>query len=180
MENYTLHQDTLAFIEPNPVPLYMNGKWITTDNQINVIDPATSQVIATAAIADQTLVNQAVSCAESAFQSWGKTTPEYRANLLNKLAELIDRDTQILAELESIDVGKPVSAATGFDVPFAADCFRYFAGIAQDTEYEVDLGLAVTDSATVKRPYGVAAFVFPVELSSHLMRLGHRSSTSRG
>lgn len=161
MENYTLHQDTLAFIEPNPVPLYMNGKWITTDNQINVIDPATSQVIATAAIADQTLVNQAVSCAESAFQSWGKTTPEYRANLLNKLAELIDRDTQILAELESIDVGKPVSAATGFDVPFAADCFRYFAGIAQDTEYEVDLGLAVTDSATVKRPYGVAAFVFP-------------------
>ncbi|GAL24748.1 hypothetical protein JCM19239_7348 [Vibrio variabilis] len=56
-------------------------------------------------------VANAIGSAESAFKSWGKTEPSVRAGLLRKLAELIRRDLPILAELESIDVGKPIGEA---------------------------------------------------------------------
>lgn len=161
MENYILQDKTHAFLEASPQKFYVDGKWKTSEDVINVVDPATSQAFATVSLAQASDMKEAVGSAEAAFKGWGKTEPAERAGLIRKLAELIRRDLQVLAELESMDVGKPIGEATGFDIPFAAECFDYFANIAEDTEYEIDLGLEVTDSQTVKVPYGVAAFVFP-------------------
>ncbi|USD61341.1 aldehyde dehydrogenase [Vibrio sp. SCSIO 43140] len=161
MKTYTLQDQTHAFIEASPQKFYFNGEWHASEKTIDVIDPATASVITQVSLSQPEDVANAIGSAESAFKSWGKTEPSERAGLLRKLAELIRRDLPILAELESIDVGKPIGEAEGFDIPFAAECFEYFAGVAEDTEYEVDLGLELTDSHTAKIPYGVSAFVFP-------------------
>lgn len=161
MTTITLHQTTLAFLETKPLNFYINGEWCHSGKTIPVVDPATGQQVSAIEMAQPQDVANAVTSAENAFNSWGNSEHQYRSNLLKNLAALIRRDTQILAELESIDVGKPVAEATGFDVPFAADSYDYFSGLAVDTQYEVPLGLEVTDSHTVKKPYGVAAFVFP-------------------
>lgn len=161
MTNNTLHEQTLAFFESKPLKFYLDGQWCASGEVIDVVDPATSQAVTQIEMAQPSDIEKAVTCADKAFKTWGKTAPKERATLLRKLAELIRRDMQVLSELESIDVGKPVAEAMGFDIPFAADCYDYFASVAEDTVYEVDLGLEVTDSHTAKIPYGVAAFVFP-------------------
>ncbi|MDR9828570.1 aldehyde dehydrogenase family protein [Vibrio sp. FNV 38] len=157
----SLHPTTLEFLETKPLPMLINGEWKGSKHTLGVENPATGAPIAQVCLADAKDVDSAVMVADQAFSTWSKSSPQTRADKLNKLAELIHRDSQILADLECIDVGKPVSAAMGFDVPFAAKCFEYFANVALETEYEVELGLEVTNSQTIKRPYGVAAFIFP-------------------
>ena len=157
----TLQKQTLAFLESKPLKFYIDGKWCSSGKTLDVIDPATSKAATQIELAQPSDVEHAVTCADKAFKTWGKTTPSERATLLRKLAKLIRRDMQILAEIESIDVGKPVAEAMGFDIPFAADCYEYYAGVAEEAVYEVDLNLEVTESHTVKIPYGVAAFIFP-------------------
>lgn len=156
-----LHPITLEFLETKPLPMLVDGKWKSTKHTLGVENPATGKQIAQVCLADAGDVSSAVVAADRAFPDWARLAPEHRADKLTKLAKLVNRDAQVLAELECIDVGKPITAALGFDVPFAAQCFDYYAEVAQDTEYEIELGLEVTNSQTIKRPYGVAAFVFP-------------------
>ncbi|MGR5144439.1 aldehyde dehydrogenase family protein [Photobacterium sp. DNB23_23_1] len=157
----TLHPKTLGFLEPAQLPFYSNGQWIQSDQAITVENPATGANIADVCLADAEATNLAVLAAEAAFPVWSKSEVAFRSEKLRKLAQLIERDSQVLADLECVDVGKPVAAAIGFDVPFAAQCFDYYAGVAEEAIYDVDLGLSVTDSKTIKRPYGVAGFIFP-------------------
>lgn len=161
METYNLHQTTKDFLQQAAIPLFVDGKWVSSTQSIPVEDPATSDTIATTCLGSAEDIDYAVKTAKNAFIPWSSLSPEVRSAKLNKLAELMDRDAQILGELETLDVGKPLEAALGFDVPFGADCFRYFAELAKSASYDVDLNLSTTDSETIKRPYGVAAFVFP-------------------
>ena len=157
----TLDPKTLEFLEPATLPFYVNGNWSQSDQTLMVENPATGTRVANVCLADAKATDQAVLAADAAFPFWSKAEVAFRSEKLRKLAQLIERDSQVLADLECIDVGKPVAAAMGFDVPFAAQCFEYFAQVALDAEYEVELGLSVTDSKTIKRPYGVAGFIFP-------------------
>jgi aldehyde dehydrogenase (NAD+) len=161
MTQLTLNPTTLAFLEDKPLAFYSNGEWKCSEQTLDVVDPATNKTVSAIQMAQPQDMHDAVTAAEIAFKSWGETKPSERQALLQKLAQLIRRDEEILAELESIDVGKPKAEATGFDVPFAADSYDYFAVQAVEAQYQVELGLEVTDSHTVKKPYGVAAFVFP-------------------
>lgn len=161
MNKANLSKSTLDFLEPSALPFYSNGQWLASTTNIDVIDPATTQNIASIALASSNDINNAVDNATIAFKTWSSESVEFRTSCLTKLAELITRDAQILAELECIDVGKPISAALGFDVPFAADCFSYFADVARNYQYISDNNLTTTDSHVAKLPYGVAGFVFP-------------------
>ena len=161
MNTIKLSKSTIGFLEPSTLPFYSEGKWLSSSSSVDVINPATTAKIANVALASPEDINQSIDGAVTAFKSWSKQSVEFRSACLKKLAELITRDEQVLAELECIDVGKPISAALGFDVPFAADCFSYFAGVSQNYEYITDNNLETTDSHVVKLPYGVAGFVFP-------------------
>lgn len=159
--NNNISAVTLNYMEQSPLPFLLNGQWQGSEKSLAVYDPATGAKLTEVALAGAEHVEQAVTAAEQAFVSWSALSVAERNGYISKLAELIRRDLQVLAELESVDVGKPVAAAAGFDVPFAADCFEYFTGVAEECQYDVELGLSVTDSQTIKRPYGVAGFVFP-------------------
>jgi aldehyde dehydrogenase (NAD+) len=87
--------------------------------------------------------------------------PEDRASALHRFANELERHSTELAQLESLDVGKPVSAAEGFDVPFGIECFRYFADLSMQAKYNVPLHLKSFEARTWRAPYGVCGFIFP-------------------
>lgn len=91
-------------------------------------------------------VDVAIKAARKAFETtWGTNTPGFeRGKLLIKIAELIERDRDILASIEALDNGKTFGAAKGFDVTEAAATFRYYGGWADKIHgktIEVSLGL---------------------------------------
>ena len=75
-------------------------------------------------------VDKAVAAAKIAFESWRSTSVSYRAGLLKKLAELIRRDGNDLANLEAISMGRPINEYLHFEVPFSAQSLDGTAAIA--------------------------------------------------
>ncbi len=94
------------------------------------LDPATGQPIKAVAAAGTADVDAAVSAARAALENgkWSTMSPSHRARLLWKLADLISANADELAQLESLDTGKPFPESRGADIPGAAEHFRYFAG----------------------------------------------------
>src|SRR6202012_5466793 len=97
-----------------------------------VYNPATGTVIANVPEGDKADVDLAVVAARRAFDDgvWAKIGPSGRGKMLWKIAALIERDLEELAELESIDNGKPYAVARVADLPLAVDMFRYMGGWA--------------------------------------------------
>lgn len=71
---------------------------------------------------------------QTAFKSWRKTTVVERAAILNKIADIIDENTELFVLQETLDNGKPIRETRAADIPLAADHFRYFAGVIRAEE----------------------------------------------
>lgn len=105
------------------------GEFIVgTGPALPVLNPSTGQVIAEIAELMPEQVDAAVSAAHEAFASWSKTPPKERAEALLAVASAIDSHAGYLAELESLNCGKPYSSTLNDELPAIADVFRYFAG----------------------------------------------------
>lgn len=76
-------------------------------------------------------MDAAVRAADAAFAEWGQTTPKMRAECLLKLADVIEENGQVFAELESRNCGKPLHSAFNDEIPAIVDVFRFFAGAAR-------------------------------------------------
>ncbi|MFD0661633.1 aldehyde dehydrogenase family protein [Thermocatellispora tengchongensis] len=130
------------------------------------VNPATETDLVRVAQAGAEDVERAVRAARAAFEdgsAWSRTTPRQRARLLWRAAELIERDAEILAQLESLDNGKLVSAARDGDVATAAELFRYFAGWATKIEgTTIPMSTERPHHAYTRRePVGVVAAIVP-------------------
>ena len=106
--------------------LYIDGKWVTGDGTLDVIDPSTGNVIAKVATAGEAECDAAVTAAHNAFPEWAKTAPRYRAEILRKAFELMVAEADHLATLISKENGKVLSDAKG-EVMYAAEFFRWFS-----------------------------------------------------
>jgi aldehyde dehydrogenase (NAD+) len=105
---------------------------------IDVINPATEEVICQVHEATEKDVDVAVKAARAAFEGeWRTVTPEQRGKLLNKLGDLFERDMDILAAIESLDNGKAFSMAKAADVPMSAGTLKYYGGWADKIEGKV-------------------------------------------
>lgn len=115
-------------------PMLINGKWLdsVSGKTFATLNPATGETICQIAEGDKADIDLAVKAARKAFDSgpWSKMNASERGRLLNKLADLIERDAQELAALESLDNGKPYRDALNIDVPLTVKCYRYYAGWA--------------------------------------------------
>ncbi|KDQ12243.1 hypothetical protein BOTBODRAFT_34526 [Botryobasidium botryosum FD-172 SS1] len=145
--------------------LFIDGKFVDAiDGQtIEVVNPAKGDVIGTASLANEKDIDAAVNAATRAFQtSWGLKVPaSERARLLLKLADLIDRDADELASLETLNVGKPYLYARYGDVAASAMMARYYAGWADKLTgktVEVDESKLIY---TRQEPLGVVAGIIP-------------------
>jgi 1-pyrroline dehydrogenase len=114
---------------------FVGGEWVDSagGETMEVVNPSTGEVIAEVASSTAEDADRAVQAAKAALPEWLETTPGERAELLFKLADLIDENTDELAALESKNVGKPLSYAKD-EMPVAADNIRFFAGAARVLE----------------------------------------------
>src|SRR5438874_7060594 len=110
----------------------VGGEWVDAveGGTMEVLNPATGETIAEVPSGTQADVDRAVEAAKKALPEWLETTPGERAEALLKLADAIDEHTDELAELESQNVGKPLSYAKD-ELPVCSDNFRFFAGAAR-------------------------------------------------
>lgn len=111
---------------------FINNEWVegVDKKTIEVINPTTEEVICSVAEATEKDVDVAVAAARKAFETtWNTTTPQQRGIYLTKLADLVEKNVELLAAVESLDNGKSINMARG-DVGAVAGCIRYYGGWA--------------------------------------------------
>jgi len=147
--------------------LWIGGKWTDPENsnQVDVEDPSTGKIIDQVANASQKDVEKAVSAAKEAFEDrrWSGKTPAQRAEVLLKMADLVDKRKEEIAKIESQDSGKPYEfVSLGADIPFCVDNFKFFAAAARDTggSHAGEYAQGMT-SIFRKEPCGVTAGIAP-------------------
>ncbi len=166
-EAATLHENTLAFLHREQHRLLIGGEWVAAESgeTFEVRDPATGELIGQAAAAGQRDVDAAVEAAGRAFapdSPWRTLTPQKRGELLWKVADLIEANARELAELDTLDNGKPYRNSLHGDVPQAVAHFRYYAGWTTKIEGSV-LPVSVPNmlNYTRREPVGVCALIIP-------------------
>ncbi|EPS2708830.1 aminobutyraldehyde dehydrogenase [Cronobacter turicensis] len=143
--------------------LLINGALVEGQGErLPVYNPATGEVLLEIAEASAEQVDAAVNAADAAFEHWRLTTPKARAEALLKLAEVIEANAQIFAELESKNCGKPLHCVAGDEIPAVADVFRFFAGAARCLN-GLAAGEYLADHTSMIRrdPVGVVASIAP-------------------
>ena len=145
--------------------LLIDGQWrdSVSGKTFETINPATEEVIAEVAEGDKADIDLAVKAARRAFDSgpWRKTDARDRGRLLYKLAELIERDIDALAELETLDNGKPIRESRHVDLPLVVDCIRYYAGWADKIHGQTIPIRGNYFCYTKREPVGVAGQIIP-------------------
>ncbi|KAI0676795.1 NAD-aldehyde dehydrogenase [Trametes maxima] len=150
-----------------PTGLFIDNEFVpSVDSKatIDCINPSTEEVICSIVAGSEKDIDAAVAAARKAFKTtWGKNVTGFeRSRLINKLADLIERDAQELAELEALNNGKPVKIARDFDIGDSVQCLRYYAGWADKIlgqAIEVDNKTKV--AFTRHDPIGVCGQIIP-------------------
>lgn len=121
-----------------PRPMLINGKWVRAKSGkvFEVHDPATEMLLATVAEGDAADIDDAVRAARAALEQgpWSRMSPSARGRIIHRIGDLILEHLDELAQLESLDNGKPFSVARVADVPLSADMFHYMSGWATKIE----------------------------------------------
>jgi aminomuconate-semialdehyde/2-hydroxymuconate-6-semialdehyde dehydrogenase len=143
---------------------------------LEVIEPATGEVMAKVPHSDVEDVNDAVDAARRAFGAWSQTPASERSARLLRLADLIDESLEPLAQLESQNCGKPIAAARSVDIPRSAANFRFFATAILHTQgqwHATDTpavgGPMSAMNYTLRKPRGVAGLISPWNLPLYLL-----------
>jgi len=165
----TLDRDVEAFIG-SPRQLFINGQWCdaASGKTFETPNPATGETLARVAEGGAEDINRAVRAARAAFEGpWSRLTPSERSRIIWRIGDLILEHAQELAQLESLDNGKPFPVALGADVPLAADLFHYMAGWATKIEGNT-ISISVPympganfHSYTLREPLGVVGQIIP-------------------
>ncbi|MDV2685780.1 aldehyde dehydrogenase [Alkalihalophilus lindianensis] len=142
---------------------YINGEWTAPvgGNYFENITPVTGNVFCEVARSSAEDIELALDAAHAAKDSWGKTSPAERANILNKIADRMEENLEMLAVTETWENGKAVRETLNADIPLAIDHFRYFAGVIRAEEGS----LSQIDENTVayhfQEPLGVVGQIIP-------------------
>ncbi|SFJ81926.1 aldehyde dehydrogenase family protein [Thermoflavimicrobium dichotomicum] len=155
-----------AFLESGPHKLFIGGQFVESisGKTFSTKNPATGEVLAEVYEADQADVDRAVEAAERAFAGpWSKLTPSERGRLIWKLADLMEEHLEALAQLDTLDNGKPIRETRNADVPLAIDHFRYYAGWATKIHGQVIENSVSHNMFTYTRhePIGVVGQIIP-------------------
>ncbi|MEU6201288.1 aldehyde dehydrogenase family protein [Streptomyces sp. NPDC047061] len=145
-------------------PMLIGGTWTTgaSDRRIPVLDPATREPLTTIAQADATDVASAVAAASAAHRDgrWRALPPRDRRDVLLRLADLVERDAEALAVLDTLDNGKAIERARG-DVELGLQAIRHFAGAPARLTGTVHPAGPGRHVYSVREPVGVVAAVLP-------------------
>src|SRR5712675_3682684 len=157
-------QTTPPVLASRPELLLIDGQHVpsASGRTFKTLNPATEQVIATVAEGNEVDVDRAVAAARRAFEGpWRTMRASERGQILLRLVDLMKKHADEIAELESLDAGKPIAGVLRQDLPAAIDTLTYYAGWADKISGEV---VSTRDDAltyTVREPVGVVAAIVP-------------------
>ena len=142
---------------------FINGQFVApVDGQyFDVITPISGKVYTQAARSTGADIERALDAAHAAAARWAATAPAERANLLLKIADRIEQNTERLAYAESVDNGKPMRETLNADIPLAVDHFRYFAGCLRAQEGAISEIDGDTIAYHFHEPLGVVGQIIP-------------------
>ena len=151
-----------------PKKMLIGGEWVeaASGRTFDAYNPADGEVLAKVAEGDRADIDRAVKAARKAFEEgpWPDMLPAERARLLWRIADLIDQHHDELAELETLDNGKPLLFSRIVDVPTCAGHFRYMAGCAtkiEGTTIPISMPGAKYFAYTLREPVGVVGQIIP-------------------
>ncbi|KAJ6088628.1 Aldehyde dehydrogenase N-terminal [Penicillium sp. IBT 16267x] len=145
-----------------PTGLFIHNEFVpsVTGQTLAVENPSTGEQLGTISAAGLEDINKAVKSAKAGFEAWKAVSGPARAQILLKLADLLERDAQDLASLEAVDSGTLFTDSMGLNIPQAVGCLRYYAGWADKIDgktLEMDGGIAYTH----REPLGVCGAIVP-------------------
>lgn len=143
--------------------MLIGGEFVAGESTpLDILNPATGEVLLKLPEASVEQVKQAVAAAEQAFEDWSQTTPKDRSLMLLKLADTIDAHAEELARLESLNCGKPYLAVLNDEIPAISDCFRFFAGAVRSMTGALAGEYLAGHTSMIRRdPVGVVASIAP-------------------
>lgn len=155
-----------------PHSAFINGQYFTTEHTYPIINPATSEHLIDMSACNQTDVDYAIRIAKKTFDDgvWSGKAPNERKKVLKKLAQLIVENAEVLALLETLNVGKPINDSLNVDALDAAHCFEWYAEAIDKIYDEIAPTSQDQLAMVIREPIGVVAAVvpwnFPLDLAS--------------
>ena len=142
---------------------FINGKFVEplSGKYFDNVTPINNEVICQIARSDAKDVDSALDAAHAAFPTWGKTSITERSNILLKIADVIEKNLNLLATAECLDNGKPIRECMAADLPLVVDHWRYFAGVIRAEEGSVAEISNSEYSYHIPEPLGVVGQIIP-------------------
>ena len=155
--------------------IYINGKWVPASGgeKIEVINPATEEIIGTVPVGTEDDVNDAILAARSAFPSWSKSSIEERQGYLNAISAAISEKGDQIAEVITSEVGTPINYSKMAMVGTPRVVARSYAKILESFEWEEE----VRNSLIVKEPIGVVGMITPWNFPLHQIAVSYTHLT---
>ena len=142
-------------------PVYLNGNWVVTGDSFPVVNPASTEVIGRMSAVDRVHVTQALADAHAAFSAWREMTGKGRGELLEKIADEVERRREEIARVITLENGKPIGQSQG-EVAMSVDHLRWFAGEARRIYGRVvPQQIESKRHLVLKTPVGVVAAISP-------------------
>lgn len=156
----------LSMNDKTRIPQYellINGKWVPPEGgkYSTILNPANEEVIAHVAAGSEKDVDTAARAARAALKVWNGINAAERGRILNRLADLLEKNQEELIALESMNAGKPVASVRRQDMPAAIDTLRYYAGWTDKIIGQVIPARTDALTYTVREPVGVVGAIVP-------------------
>jgi len=148
-----------------PGQLLIDGQWVDGAKSFDTVNPATGEVLTQIAEGTSADVDRAVVAARKAFEdrngAWRKLSASERGRLIWKLADLLEKNIDEFAELETLDNGKPIFESRYVDMPMVVDVLRYYAGLATKIHGDTVNTSETAFTYTLREPVGVVGMIVP-------------------
>ena len=165
MQAAQIQPSVKEFVTAKSRKMLIDGKWVdaASGKTFATPNPATGEVLARVAEGDAEDVDRAVRAARRAFDGgkWPRMRPTEREGLLLRIADLIEKHGDELAQLETLDNGKTIFESRNVDVPGAAATFRYYAGWVTKIYGETNPSDPAFFNYTLREPVGVCGQIIP-------------------
>ena len=139
---------------------YINGKFVEplSGKYFDNVSPINNEKICSVARSNEKDVEAALDAAHAAFVEWGKTDITTRSNILYKIADVLEKNLNLLATAECLDNGKPIRECMAADLPLVIDHWRYFAGVIRAEEGSVAEISNSQYSYNIPEPLGAVSY----------------------
>ncbi|MDE0741910.1 MAG: aldehyde dehydrogenase family protein, partial [Candidatus Poseidoniia archaeon] len=147
---------------------FINGEFFSSDQNLDDINPANGQIIASIPNSSRKEVDLAVQAADSSRESWSALSIDERALWLSKIADALETRSEEIASLESLDTGKPISLARAVDASRSVANFRFFGEFAKDFQQD-NFEMDDATNHVILKPVGIAGLITPWNLPLYLL-----------